>query len=81
MEVDGLAGLAVLVAPGHQVGRGRDRVDVASDVTAGEQRLGNAPVAPPAFTIADQEPVGEEVPELANDRSVLDVMPGVSGEA
>ena len=34
----------------------------------------------PSFTFADQEPVAEEVPELADDRSILDVMPRVSGE-
>lgn len=81
VEIDGPVGLVVLFAPGHEIGRRRrHRVEVVVDGAAGEQRLGDAPVPAPSFPLADQKPVAEEVPELADYRSILDVMPGVSGE-
>lgn len=78
VEVDRSAGGGTRLAPRQEVaGGGGDGPQMGRDRSPGEQRLGDAPVTQPSLTPAYEEPVAEEMAELADDGRVLDVVAGI----
>ncbi|MDQ3973410.1 MAG: hypothetical protein M3276_03605 [Actinomycetota bacterium] len=62
------------------MGLSGDRAQVGRDCPWGEQRLEDAPVAPPSLAFADEQAVAEQPRKLGEDGSVLEVVPGVGGQ-